>query len=416
MSESLVLRLDAWPAETAAWVVVDQTGALVGPAGAGPLVEAARVATGRQVVALLPAVDVLRTRADVPVKAGSKLLQALPFALEENLAEDVDALHFAAGPRDADGKVAVAVVRRDTMDGWTQRLRATGLQPARMHAECDAIGTMPNTATLLVQSDSAVLAEPAGDISATDGQSLDAFLDLWLARRTAVQGGDAPLHLVVYGAADLLTPLAPLWESLRGRVESLDVRVLAEGALPRLAAQIVTSPGINLLQGDYAQHSGLATYWPAWRQSVALLATLALLGGAASWLELRRMRAEEARLDQAIDQAFHYLFPDAGPVVDPRRELSARLAQLGDQGGGSNEFLDVLRVVAQAAGAAGGIRIEGINYRTGTLDLRLRAPSVEALDKMREQVSQAGLSAQIQSANASGNEVVGRLQIGRTGA
>ena len=156
---------------------------------------------------------------------------------------------------------------------------------------------------------------------------------------------------------------------------------------------------------------------PAWRVAAVLLAVFLALVAASSGLEMWRMRQQLAAVDAAIDQSFHYVFPDAGPVADPRAELSARLQKLGSQGAGrGHEFLDVLRVVAQSMGP-GGTRIEAVSYRAGTMELRLRAPSVESLDHIQQLVSQTGgLQAQLQSANASGSEVIGRLQITRTGS
>ena len=100
----------------AEWTVVDATGACVLAPGTGPLPDAAVLCAGRRTVVLVPAVRVLRTRVDVPVKGANRIAQALPFALEDVLAEDVEELHFVAGPRFADGQVAVAVVRREWME------------------------------------------------------------------------------------------------------------------------------------------------------------------------------------------------------------------------------------------------------------------------------------------------------------
>jgi general secretion pathway protein L len=418
MSELLVIRLDAGGAGTAQWVAVDATGAVSGATGAGLLADAAPAAAGRSVTVLVPARDVLRTRADVPLKGGAKLQQALPFALEEQLAEDIDVLHFAAGARGEDGRLDVAAVRRDTLAGWLAALEAAGIVPQRVCSEADAVAPMPNTATLAVQEDAAVLVEPDGTSTAMDADAVEGVLALWLARRPAAGDPEAvPLHLVAYGSPGALAPLEPVWDELRPRVETLDVRVLAEGLLPRLAAQAATAPGVNLLQGAYARRSGVGAWWPAWRVAAALLAAFALLATAAALLELRALRREVAALDATIDQAFHYVFPDAGPIQDARAQLSSQLQLLGGQGGGaSHEFLDTLRAVAQALSANGGARVEAVSYRTGTMELRLRAPNVEALDRIQQLVSQSGgLEAQIQSANAAGEEVVGRLQITRQG-
>lgn len=417
MSEWLVIRLDARPRETASWVCVDPTGAVLGAPMHGSLDEAVSASADRQVIVLAPAADVLRIAAEVPVRSGGKLLQALPFALEEQLAEDVDSLHFAAGSRADDGRLQAAVVRRDTMDAWMGRLAAAGITPQRLCSEADAVAGMPNTVTLLVQDEGAVLVEPEGNVLSMDRDTIGGALQLWLARREADAEAEAPpLHMVVYGSTEDIDAFAPLWAELQPQFASLDVRALADGAMPRLAAQIVTAPGINLLQGEYAQRSTWTTYWPAWRIAAVLLVMLGALSLVTQFAEIRRARAEVSQLDATIDQAFHYVFPAAGPIQDARSQLSSELQRLGERGGkGSREFLDALNVLAQAL-RQGSARIEALNYRPGTMELRVRAPNVESLDRIQHLVTQGGgLKAQIQSANASGDEVVGRLQITRAG-
>ena len=415
MSEALVIRLDSAAADSASWVAVDATGALLGAPGSGALADAAPAAVNRQVVALVPATDVLRLQADVPVRAGSKLLQALPFALEEQIAEDVEQMHFAAGGRDGDGRLAVAAVRRERMNAWRERFDSAGLTPQKMYSEADAVLAMPNTATLMIHGDGAVLTEPDGGVSTLDTDSVGSLLTLWLARRKSTEAEAQPLHLVVYGSEDALGLHESVWDELRSELASLDLRLLAEGPLPRLAAQIVTSPGVNLLQGDFARRSSLAAYWPAWQLTVTLLAVWFVLGVVADWAALRQTRQEIAALDRSIDQAFHYVFPDAGPITDPRAQLSSELQRLGGAAskGGSQEFLDMLRSLSQAMAGTTGIRLEALSYRSGSLELRLQAPGVEVLDKVQQQLVQGGLKAQIQSANPTESGVIGRLQVTR---
>jgi general secretion pathway protein L len=375
-------------------------------------------ASNRQLIVLASALDVLRTRAEVPIKGSAKLLHVLPFALEEQLAEDVETLHFAAGKREADGRVPVAVVRRALVTDWIARLSAAGLTPQRLYSEGDALGAVPNTVTLMVESHHAVLADADGSVTAIDSDGLTAFLNLWLARRADEQPDAPPPHLVVYAAPDLLASLEPLFDELRSRVESVDLRSTTDGLLPRLAARIVTAPGINLLQGSFAPRSNLAAALsPAWRISAALVLALLVAALAVQFAEIRSMRRDIASLDRDIDQAFHYVFPDAGVITDARGQLSSRLQQLGDRSaGGGHDFLDALRIIAQAVSGNPATRIEGINYRTGTMELRVRAPDVATLDRIQQRVTESGaLKVQIQSANSADNEVVGRLQITRAG-
>lgn len=418
MSEFLVIRLEATPGAPASWIAVDETGTLLSAVTSGSLDKAAAFGTGRRIVVLVPAAAVLRTRAEVPVKSGGKLMQALPFALEEQVADDVDELHFAAGTREVDGRLAVAVVRRETIDEWMQRLAAAGLEPDAMYAESDALGHTPNTATLLVQEDGAVLASPDGMLITMDTENVESLCELSLTPRQTENTERVPLHVVVYASPALLEVFTSRLERLRAQAQTLEFLALSDGPLPRLAARIVTTPGVDLLQGPYARRSHWSAWWPAWRATAALLVATLTLGLAVQWGEIHGLRREVKAIDTTIDQAFHHVFPDAGPITDPQAELSARLLQLGgQQNAGSREFMDTLAVLARALNADSRIRIEAFNYRPGTLDLRLRTPSVEALDQLQQSVSGTGtLQAQIQSANTEGDEVIGRLHITRSGS
>src|SRR5690349_2170785 len=62
------------------------------------------LAAGRRVVLFVPGADVRLATVQVPARAVPRILQAAPYALEDQFAEDVDTLHFAIGtPGSADG-------------------------------------------------------------------------------------------------------------------------------------------------------------------------------------------------------------------------------------------------------------------------------------------------------------------------
>ena len=119
MSDWLLLRLPHADAELATWLVVDARGAPISPPQSGPLTLAAARAPGRRVCLLVSGAEVLLAEPEVPVKAGAKLQQLVPYALEEQLAEDIEDLHFALGKRSAEStRVPVAVVARALLDAW----------------------------------------------------------------------------------------------------------------------------------------------------------------------------------------------------------------------------------------------------------------------------------------------------------
>ena len=117
MSESLVIQLREGFAPH--WMVCNDDGHVLVNAVSGELVQAVPLAVGRRVAVIVPASAVLVTESDAPARSAAKLLQVIPFALEERVADEVENLHFAIGERAPDtGRVPVAVVTRARIDAW----------------------------------------------------------------------------------------------------------------------------------------------------------------------------------------------------------------------------------------------------------------------------------------------------------
>src|SRR5256885_16375661 len=138
MADWLLIRLPRTPEQPATGLTVDPGGNPSGPPQSGPLSLAAPRAVGRRICVLVPSTDVLLAEPEVPTKAGMKLQQVVPYALEEQLADDIDDLHFAIGKRAGDSaRAPVAVVARALLDEWLAALRASGPEPEAVYADSE---------------------------------------------------------------------------------------------------------------------------------------------------------------------------------------------------------------------------------------------------------------------------------------
>src|ERR1700743_2452274 len=163
MAEWLLLRFPRSAEQPPAWMVVDARGNPTGVPQSGPLSLAAPRAVGRRICLLVPGTDVLLTEPEVPMKAGTKLQQVVPFALEEQLADDIDDLHFAMGKRAADSsRMPVAVITRALMDEWLTSLRSQGLEPESLYTESDLLPQNPGQAVALMEEDVIIVRPPVG--------------------------------------------------------------------------------------------------------------------------------------------------------------------------------------------------------------------------------------------------------------
>ncbi|HXN79886.1 MAG TPA: type II secretion system protein GspL, partial [Steroidobacteraceae bacterium] len=179
MADWLLLRLPRAPEEPASWLVADARGAPVGPPQSGPLSLAAARAAGRRVCVLAPGADVLLAEPDVPVKAGAKLQQLVPYALEEHLADDIDDLHFAIGKRAGEASRApVAVVARALLDEWLAMLRASGIEPEAIYADSDLLPQNPGQAVVLLEEDAVFVRAPGASAVTLPADALAEALEI----------------------------------------------------------------------------------------------------------------------------------------------------------------------------------------------------------------------------------------------
>lgn len=426
MAENIVIRMPVEPAAEVEWIFTDSAGARHGLPMRGSLRAAADAAGDRQVLVLLPAVDILITTADVPLK-GARLLQAIPFALEEQLAEDVENLHFAAGARRPNGHTPVVIIQRKKFEDYLERLHEVGLSAAGVFAEIQGLARIPGTISMLIDGDNIIINDGADVELAlqqiSPGDALAAIGALDDDDGSDSEGGDdeilgatphLPTHVLVYLDGDDNERYENEWLALRNELESLDTRLLADGALPRLAATVSTGKAINMLQGEFAIRTGFAAAWKPWRNVALLLCAVGAVGLVTKVADYFSLKRQDQRLQIAVEEQFRQTFPWVSTVRNPQAQLQAELNRIGasDPAIAATDFLEILVALSGAMKTSPEANINGISFRSGVTDIRLDAPNVSALEKIENSVRESqDLDASIERAEKKDKGVKGHIQI-----
>jgi general secretion pathway protein L len=402
MNQILVLRLG----DPATWVIVDAAGARLGPVATGGLADAAPLAAERRVIVLVPGAEVTLAEPELPAR-GSRLAQVAPFALEEQLAGDVEDFHFAVGQQRDDGRARVAAVPRARMSEWLAALSAAGLAPEAMYCETLCLPENPGKTVAVLESGQLAVQPPAGLPFALSVEPLTEAFAL-----AGLEGEDR--HVQLFAAQQDWDSQRNMIEALREVAGSLEVQLMPDGALPLLASGAVSRQPLSLMCGAFAPRTGLGAQWRRWRLAAALAAALvALVGGTSAW-ELVKLRAEEHRLDAAIEQTFRVAIPDVQTIVDPRQQMSQRLGSTAaaDPAG----LLGRLDVLSQAVAGIGGVQVRSLGWNDRKLDIRISAPASETLTELARAVGQRGLSFDVQSTVPRESGVDGLVSIRPAGA
>lgn len=420
MSEFLVIRIGNDPEGLANWIAVDSAGGRRSPPVTGPLAEAARDVGTRQVIVLVPSVDILTTTVDLPIKGGARLQAALPFALEEFVAEDVDHLHFASGTRRSSGRTPVSVVNRQLLQGWLSQLGDAGITPASVIADSYGLARIPGTISMLVAEDQVVINNGADielvlqGVSPGDALAAIGALDSDADSTGHEDGANAmPRHVLAYCDAGEDERFEHDWIAIRQELDSLDVKVLADGVLPRLAVTVVTGAGVNLLQGEFGKRTEYGGMLRPWKYAAMLLLVFGAVTVASKAADIYRLKQQETALKAEFHEEYRQISPGAADVLDPAAVVNSLRARTSDYGTSATPaFLMSVERLGRAMQQHKSASLEAISYRPGIVDVRVSAPDVPTLNAIVQLVGETGdFNATIQSTDTSDNKVNSRIQI-----
>ncbi len=411
MADWLLIRIGNDP-QRVDYLTADGAGRIVAPLRRGPLSQAALQAANHRICVLAPASDVLLTDAEVPARSGQKVQQIVPYALEEQLAEDIDSLQFAVGRRVGDSaRIPVAVVSRALLESWLAQLRAAGLEPESVYADSSLVPENPGQAVLVMSGENVIL-RPAGAAQPVTLPlaALSEALELLRPTQPSAAADFGGNGLVVYAGQSEWQEYGARIEAERDHFEGLSVQLLAEGPLGLFAQSLPGTSAINLLQGSYAPASPLAGRFKTWRVAAAMLAGLLVLHGIGSAAQLLMLKRTEKRLDQSITETFEQAMPGEHNSSNARRRMEARLTAL--QGStDSSGLLAMLSAVAQARAGSSGTALQALSYRDGLLELQVSAPGADAVDHISQQLRTGGWQAALTSGTSTGGAYQGHIQM-----
>lgn len=415
MAEFLVIRLGTGSDDSVSWIAADDRGTRRGTARSGTLAEAAADVRERAVIVLVPACEAPTFSVDIPAK-GSRLLAALPFALEDQLADDVENLHFAPGKRGASGSLPVAVVANERLAAWIEMLDDAGIHPQKIIPEHHGLAVTPNTWSMLIDEEQVFFNDGADLNFAIAGMAPGEAL----AAAGLIDEGetDGTGHLLVYCDAAVGGQYEKDWALLRHDLASVDVNHLPDGILPRLAVTVASGHGINLLQGRYGPKAEVAQLLAPWKYAAVFLVALGVVMLIGKGADYYRLSTEHAALKEQFAAEYREIQPNAArEIVDPAGAVNSLRRSIGGTSSATPVFLPSLLQLADALRANNAAEVETVTYRAGVINVRLSAPDIPTLDRIVQAVATSGrFSATLQSADSVGDRVNSRIEIREVGS
>jgi general secretion pathway protein L len=415
MAQTLLLRLPSPGQEETEWLTIDDSGESETTRQRGSLTLAAAVSRSGKVVALAPATQILLAEPELPPGSGVRLARAVPFALEEQLTEDIDQLSFAVGRRNLSGTTPVAAVSRAVLHGWLEDMHAAGLEPLAIYPDISLMPDNPSLTVLWLEGERLSVRRPRAAPFAVELSPVSEALVVAgviadpLETDPAAEPKPAE-SAVLYITREDWTRVQDEFEDLSAKFESLKVQLLPDGPLPWLARGLAGTEAVNLMQGDFARTADYGARFRQWRIPAALAAGLLVAHVAAQAVQIRQAKHETAALDGQIASVFSVALPNQ-TLQDPRRQMQSQLDRIRKSGAGPEEFLRTLKILGGAMAVTPKTDIQALSFRDDSLDLKVNTQSLASLSQLSQFIATQGMTAEIQSSTPVSSGVEAHIQV-----
>jgi general secretion pathway protein L len=345
-----------------------------------------------QVIALVPGCDVKLISLELPAKASRKVLQAIPYMLEDDVVGNVEQHFFALADKHGSHQ-QVLVVTHKKMQYWLDALNNADLHCHKMLPDVLAL-PMPESGWYGIQLHNEVLVR-TGTFSGFSAE------ESWAAELMAVEAKlhEQPIHLTAGSEINVAA------------VGNVDKHIVPSPLPMQVLAEQAIHSNVNLLQDRYKVKKKRTGSVHQWRLAAILAGVALLTTFVDKSIEARQLSNQTDLLQQQIIAEYKRAFPNARRIVNVRSQMKQKLNALQQTGSG----ISMLAMLSQleSAFAQSDIKPQSLRYDRGRSEIRMQAVagSYEALESFKRLAEQQGFTVEQGAINNRDDQVIGSLAI-----
>ncbi|PID41734.1 MAG: hypothetical protein CSB48_13255 [Proteobacteria bacterium] len=376
-----------------------------------------------QVVGLVPAQAVLSTVVSIPAKQQKYLSQALPFVVEEQLAQDIEDVHIVTARSGKKDRIPVVIIEQGIMARLMSCFGSFGFPLQGIFPDA---ALLPEAISENREYGNSVLID--GDYASfkcvshfikVRKNTLSLYLEHLFSDPEFSGRKENNRAVKLYVNSARQESEAITIASIEQVAETVSIEPCSLATIEFLAESFFHAPFLkfNLCQGQYRVQHDSNSLWKKWKSVVVVLVIWLVLQvglnigkGIYHSREATELKAQSLALYQSI-------FPDEKRVTtgNVSRFLKSKLLQSGKIGNNGG-FLASLSLVGQEFSKANtkkDMELKSLNYNAqrGELSVELQVGSLQQLDALKTAISNQGSEVKIGSAVKEKGFVRGRLTI-----
>jgi general secretion pathway protein L len=415
VADTLLIHFNPNEPDAASWSLVNSAGELTTMISKGTLSDASSIAAKHKTIVLLDNTSIHIESVQLPIKNRQKLLRAIPFAMEEQIADEVDDLHFVAGKAQQDGSVPVAAIKKATLETIIGDINDAGIEATAIIPDTLCLTANSEQWAVLLHKDHANLQLNRFNGCEFDRDTLPIVITSLLEQETPI----TPKKIILFtqdGETEN-TSVQDITDVLPENIELINVSYNTT-PLVIYCGQYQNAMSLNLLQGKYKPKRKNNIEWQRWRLAAALTVIWLGLGLGSAGSEYYDLQDKNKQLRIQIEKIYKTAFPKSKKIVNARVQMEQKLKELkgGSSSSKSTSMLALLSTSASALSSEKGITLQSINYRNNKMDLELTGTNLQAIESLNKKINRQPIQSEIISSSSEKDQVKGNIRIQRAGS
>jgi len=317
----------------------------------------------KALIILLPLNWMYHGRTHVASKSTDLLKKSIPFAIEEELSNDVEANYFAF-QLNTDGSQDVVAIEKEKLNGIVNEIELNQLQVSAIYSEQEWLPAKQDVITIWQDKEYALIRF----------------------------GTDPGMSVQI----SQLSQLIPLFKGNIGKVncnthaadfEQFGVTVDSDLDEASCCEHVISSKKTDLYIEEI-KNPAQKQVDESWK-SVKILTVVLIV----SWLVIQIYQL--IKLDTSIEnikseqqQLFKQAFPDAAPaeLVDPFAGIKSRLQLSSSQSDNQSVFLDAIYYISLSAKRIAQVSIKGFRLVDSQVELQITAPNMTVINNFHQEL------------------------------
>lgn len=413
MSDTLLIHFDINTAHQATWSMCNAAGELTGKITTGTLQELAEFAGEKNAVLLLNSQCLHISQLTLPTQNLQKMIKAVPYAIEEYIAEDVEDLHFVVAKNKHNNKTDVVGIEKQTLQNIIDIFHELKIN----------IETIIPDALCLAASETdkqwACLNFNTHSYLQTDSNSGMVYPHHLLPYllKNKLKGEDIkPEKILLFCEQENNTAFENIIndETINnGDIEFINI-VYNTHPLVVFCGLYKQALPFNLLQYGFKPKRKTSGYWHHWKLAASLAAIWLVLHLGLSNVKLSMLEEENKITSARIEKIYKKSFPESKKIVNPRVQMEQKLKQLKSNSGNSNNGFMFL--LSESFGTLShdkkNITIQSLTYRNNRMDIGVDSVNLQSIETLNNNLNNnSQIKSEITSSSSEKDKVKGHLRV-----